>query len=111
MRRLGKKNRVIANRNYIERPYRAVKCSIRANKRTIRAAESYGWEVNDREAWDAYEFACDYFGKDNLNEEIVSTLGNEELAASLAFIFRNNDFREWDERNSEDEDYDEDDYE
>ena len=78
----------------------------RRNRRSIRrpitAAESYGWVVEDYEAWDAYEFACDYFGEDELNRQIVQALGRSELAACLAFIFRMNDFREWEEGNRED---------
>lgn len=86
--------------------------SARANasksKRSIKAAESYGWVVEDSDAWDAYEFACDYFGKDYLDDQIVSGLSTEELAASLAFIFRMNEFREWDAYKNG-EDYEEDD--
>lgn len=88
--------------------------SIKANKksvkrRPVKAAESYGWEVDSSEAWEAYEFACDYFGKENLDDQIVSGLSTDELAESLVYIFRMNDFREWDERNggSDDEDEDE----
>lgn len=81
--------------------------SIEANKksakrRPVKAAESYGWVVDENEAWEAYEFACDYFGKENLDDQIVSSLSVDELASSLAFIFRMNDFREWEERNEED---------
>ena len=81
--------------------------SIKANKksakrRPVKAAESYGWVVDENEAWEAYEFACDYFGKENLDDQIVSSLSVDELASSLAFIFRMNDFREWEERNEED---------
>jgi hypothetical protein len=75
-------------------------------KRRFNEAESYGWVVEDYEAQEAYQFACDYFGKDALDSEIVDTLSNEELASSLAFIFRMNDFREWDQRNDENEDDD-----
>jgi len=71
-------------------------------KKSINAAESYGWVVDENEAWEAYEFACDYFGKEELDDQIVSSLSVDELASSLAFIFRMNDFREWEERNEED---------
>jgi hypothetical protein len=66
-------------------------------------AESYGWVVDDSDAWDAYEFACDYFGEDELNKQIVGSMSSEELAACLAFIFRMNDFRAWEERNEDEE--------
>ena len=74
------------------------------NRRPIKAAESYGWVVNDWEARDAYDFACEYFGEEDLNSQIVGCMSSEELAACLAYLFRMNDFREWDERNEEDED-------
>ena len=66
-------------------------------KKPVKAAESYGWVVDENEAWEAYEFACEYFGKDNLDDQIVTSLGVDELASSLAFIFRMNDFREWEQ--------------
>ena len=79
-----------------------VKSNRKINRRPVKAAESYGWVVDENEAWEAYEFACDYFGKENLDDQIVSSLSVDELASSLAFIFRMNDFREWEERNEED---------
>lgn len=81
-----------------------------AKRRPVKAAESYGWVVDENEAWEAYEFACDYFGKENLDDQIVSGLSTDELAESLVYIFRMNDFREWDERNGSSDD-DEDDEE
>ena len=85
-----------------------VKSNRKINRRPVKAAESYGWEVDSSEAWEAYEFACDYFGKENLDDQIVSGLSTDELAESLVYIFRMNDFREWDERNGgSDEDEDE----
>lgn len=79
-------------------------------KKSVKAAESYGWVVNDHEAWDAYYFAIDsgWWDEAQLDNDIVHTLSSEELASSLAYIFRMNEFREWDERNDEDEDDDED---
>ena len=70
-------------------------------RRPVTAAESYGWVVEDWEAWDAYEFACEYFGEEDLNKQIVQAVDREELAACLAFIFRMNDFREWEEHKAE----------
>ena len=72
-------------------------------ERRMREADSAGWVVNDSEARDAYEFACGYFDKDDLNQQIVDSLNSRELAASLAFLFRMNDFREWDNRNNPEE--------
>ena len=63
----------------------------------INEAESYSWVVEDWQASEAYELACDYFGEDDINRQIVACMSNEELAECLAYIFRMNDFREWDE--------------
>ena len=78
-------------------------------KKSVKAAESYGWVVEENEAWDAYNFAIDsgWWDEAQLDSDIVRTLSVDELASSLAYIFRMNDFREWDERN-EDSDEDED---
>ena len=77
-------------------------------RKKLNEAEDYGWVVESSEAREAYDFACEYFGQENLNQDIVDALSTDELAACLAFIFRMNDFREWDERNGnyeEDEDF------
>ena len=77
-------------------------------RRPIKAAESYGWVVESWEANDAYEMACESFGEEDVNAQIVGTLSSDELAECLAYLFRMWDFREWDERNEDDEDdYDE----
>lgn len=75
-------------------------CDVMRNRRRITAAESYGWVVESYEANEAYDLAADYFGEEDLNAQIVQSLGSDELAACLAFIFRMNDFREWDEYKS-----------
>lgn len=89
---------------------KSVKCSTR-RKRPIKAAESYGWVVDEDEAWDAYEFAINsgWWTEEQLDSDIVRTLSVDELASSLAYIFRMNDFREWESRFDEDEDYEDDD--
>ena len=75
---------------------------IENSKKPIKSAVDGGWVVDDYEADDAYNFAIEYFGEDNLNNQIIRAMSNEELAACLAFIFRMNDFREWEEhKNSE----------
>ncbi len=65
--------------------------------RFIKSAEDGGWVVEDWDANEAYNFASEYFGKENLDEQIVQSLGTDELAACLAYIFRMNDFCEWDD--------------
>lgn len=103
-----KKFRVCASKNG-----KVVPKSVLANKkckRPIKAAESYGWVVDDWEAQEAYDFAIEsgWWDEASLNADIVRAISQEELAACLAFIFRNNDFQEWNERNNdEDEDYEE----
>ena len=80
-----------------------------SRRKGLKEAESYGWVVEDYQAQEAYEFACDYFGEDELNSQIVGCISNEELASCLAYIFRMNDFREWDEylEGNNEEDFDE----
>ena len=65
--------------------------------RKFNEANSYGWVVENWEAKEAYELACEYFGEEDINSQIVQAISDEELAACLAFIFRMNDFQEWDE--------------
>lgn len=83
---------------------------IKYTKKPVTAAESYGWELDSADAWEAYEFACEYFGKENLDDQIVSGLSTDELAESLVYIFRMNDFNEWYEQNGGDDEEDEKDY-
>ena len=75
-------------------------------RRSFKEAVNGGWEVDERDVWDAYELASEYWGgEDAINKDIVRTLSDSELAEALAYIFRMNDFREWDEYiNREDED-------
>jgi hypothetical protein len=77
--------------------------------RRMNEAESYGWVVEDEDAFDAYEFACDTLGKEYVADAIVNTLSYNDLASSLAYLFRMWDFREWYDRNesNDDEDFEE----
>lgn len=72
-----------------------IKECVMAQTKKMNEAESYGWVVEDNDAHDAYDFACEYFGKETLDDQIVTALDSRELAECLAFIFRMNDFREW----------------
>ena len=81
-------------------------------KKSVKAAVDGGWEVPDHLAHEAYDLAEEYFGTDDINQQIVDALSDTELAENLAFIFRMNDFREWDdylEENYPDDEDDEDD--
>jgi hypothetical protein len=79
-----------------------------ANKHTTRrpitAANNYGWVVESWEAQSAYDLACEYFGEEDINQQIVQAMSSDELAECLAFIFRMNDFREWDQYKEENAD-------
>ena len=79
-----------------------IRANKNVNKKPVTAAESYGWVVDENEAWDAYEFVCDYMGKEYVDDAIVNTLSVDDVASSLAYLFRMWDFREWEERNEED---------
>ena len=103
----------VGSKSQLAKMYPEVQASSRiGRKRPINAAESYGWVVDEDEAWDAYEFAINsgLWTEEQLDSDIVRTLSVDDLASSLAYIFRMNDFREWQSRFDEDEDY-EDDYE
>lgn len=92
--------KVIRNKRRAVRASQNPRC-----RRPIKSAESYGWVVDESEAWEAYEFACDYLGKETVDEEIIRGLSTDELAESLAYMFRMYEFNEWYDRNGEDEDY------
>lgn len=79
--------------------------------RRLTEAESYGWVVEDWDAIEAYEFACEYMGKEYVDGAIVDTLSSEDLASSLAYLFRMWDFREWEAHKNEEEDEEDDEYE
>ena len=81
---------------YSDSSYKTESNNIRKSSK-LNEAESYGWVVEDWQASEAYELVCDYFGEDYINKQIVDCMSNEELAECLAYIFRMNDFREWDE--------------
>lgn len=68
-------------------------------KRILKEAVNGGWEVKDDEAFEAYDFACDAMGKETVNDAIVRCLGKEQLASCLAYVFRQYDFRDWENRN------------
>ena len=76
-------------------------------KKRFNEAESYGWVVNEDEAKEAYYFFCDHIGKEEVDDAIVESLSVDELASSLAFLFRMYEFEEWYKRNSVEDDYDE----
>lgn len=94
----------------INRKKNNIKSNRKINRRPIKAAESYGWVVDDWRAQEAYDFAIDsgWWNEADLNADIVRAISQEELAACLAFIFRNNDFQAWNEYSEGSDDEDED---
>jgi hypothetical protein len=82
---------------------KSVKSACGKGKKSVKAAESYGWVVEESEAWNAYEAACDAWGKEYVDDQIVSGLSTDELAASLAFMFRMNDEDPYHGNDDEDE--------
>ena len=90
---------------------RNIKSNRKVGRRPVKAAESYGWVVDDWRAQEAYDFAIDsgWWNEADLNADIVKAISQEELAACLAFIFRNNDFQAWNEysEGSDEEDIEE----
>lgn len=67
-------------------------------KRALKEAENGGWVVENNEVNEAMEMAIQHFGEEYVNESIVRTLGSEQIAESLAYLFRMWDFREWSNR-------------
>lgn len=61
----------------------------------LNEAESGGWVVETDEVDEAYNMAAEEFGTEELNAAIVRSLGDSVLAQSLAYIFRQYDFRKW----------------
>ena len=56
-------------------------------------------DVEDMDdVWEKFERAKEVMGADELYENLTQAAGHDELAEDLAFIFRQYDFREWDER-------------
>ena len=57
-----------------------------------------GEEVEEeRTAWDKYEKARELMGVHELFTNLTQAAGYDELAEDLAYIFRMNDFRQWDD--------------
>lgn len=63
----------------------------------IAEAESGGWVVDTNEAQEAYNLAAQTWGEEEINRQIVRAMGERALSECLAYIFRMNDFREWEE--------------
>ena len=91
------KRRFNSNRRSVN-SRRQLRANSSRSRRGLNCAENYGWVVENSEVDDAYELACEYYGEEAINADIVKCLSVDQLAACLAYIFRMNDFREWQER-------------
>ena len=69
------------------------KKSIRS-KLNKKAGESYGWIVNNEDAWDKLWLFVDAFGEKEALEALASAMGRDALSDNLAYIFRMYDFKE-----------------
>ena len=100
---LKQKGRIIMrNRNYRPSARRRM-LNTNSNRRSLNCGESYGWVVDSREAQEAYDFACEVIGKEQVDSDIVGTLSYDDLSDALAFLFRMWDFEEWEKyKNGED---------
>ena len=78
------------------------------NKRNLREGESYGWVVENDQAWDALDMFTEVYGAEYTLDALARAMGTEELANNLAYIFRMHDFREfYGDEDEEDDDLDE----
>lgn len=71
--------------------------------------DNYGWQVKPGEEWDLYYELCDAWGEEDVNKQIVESLGTQELGECLEFICRMNDFDSTHFEGHEDDDSDLDD--
>ena len=62
--------------------------------KSVKSGESYGWVVNPEDALDKLQLWIDTVGAEAALDDIAKAMGTEELSSCLAFIFRNNDFKE-----------------
>lgn len=64
------------------------------SSKKIKSGESYGWYVDSSDAWDKLQLWIDTVGAEAALDDIAHAMGTDELSECLAFIFRNNDFKE-----------------
>ena len=65
-----------------------------SSKLNKKAGESYGWVVNPEDAWNKLELWKETVGAEAALDDLAKAMGTDELSSCLAFIFRNNDFKE-----------------
>lgn len=60
----------------------------------VKSGESYGWIVNPEDAFDKLSLWVEAVGAEAALDDLARSMGPDELSDNLAFIFRNNDFKE-----------------
>ena len=85
----GTKSKQFDNKKDAEEFKKSIKSKL--NK---KAGESYGWVVNPEDAWDKLELWKETVGAEQALDDLAKAMGTDELSSCLAFIFRNNDFKE-----------------
>lgn len=60
----------------------------------VKSGESYGWVVNPEDAFDKLSLWVEAVGAEAALDDLARAMGPDELSDNLAFIFRNNDFKE-----------------
>ena len=72
-----------------------------------KAGESYGWVVDSADAYDALDKFVDAYGTEEALDAITRAMSNDDLSDTLAYIFREYDFKEGCSDYEEDEEYEE----
>lgn len=75
--------------------------------RRKKAGESYGWVVDSADAYDALDKFVDAYGTEEALDAITRAMSNDDLSDTLAYIFREYDFKEGCSDYEEDEEYEE----
>lgn len=70
--------------------------TLRENLEWIAQQFGIAEDLEDSDTWDMYDEMLEIMGVSELFTNLTKAAGYDELAEDLAFIFRMNDFREWD---------------
>ncbi len=78
--------------------------TLKENIEWIARHWGFGEELEEYDdAWDMYEHAKEVMGESELFNNLTQAAGHDELAEDLAFIFRMEDFRQWDKYDNNDD--------
>lgn len=73
------------------------------SSKKIKSGESYGWYVAPWEAQEKLDLWVETVGVEQAFDDLRGTIDQDELSECLAYIFRNNDFKEGCSEEEEDE--------